>query len=370
MVLTLLTKLPKKGIIAIMNEKNIVVNSFNEWDPLEEVIVGIVDNSHIPKFDIAIEATMPKKFHHFFKKNGGNPFNKEIILLAKKELENFCKILVSEKVIVRRPSPTAFDKPFSSPNWQSPSGLYAAMPRDILLVIGDKIIESPMAWRSRYFEINAYRPLLKKYFKEGANWIAAPKPELNDDLYEYKYDVKNNTYLVNENEPVFDAADFIRCGKDIFVQQSHVTNKFGIEWLRRTIGNQYNVHLLKFNDDSPMHIDATFMPIAPGKLLINPNRVKKIPKLFKDWDILLAPKPIIPESQLLYFTSKWISMNVFMLSPRKVTIEEEEIPLIEAFNNWGFEVITCPFRNFNSFGGSFHCATLDIRRKGKLESYF
>jgi glycine amidinotransferase len=36
---------------------------------------------------------------------------------------------------------------------------------------------------------------------------------------------------------------------------------------------------------------------------------------------------------------------------------------------WGFTPIPCNFRHFNSFGGSFHCATLDVRRRGKLESY-
>ncbi|CAH3171288.1 unnamed protein product [Porites lobata] len=48
------------------------------------------------------------------------------------------------------------------------SGMYAAMPRDILIVVGDEIIEAPMAWRSRFFEYRAYRPLLKEYFKRGA----------------------------------------------------------------------------------------------------------------------------------------------------------------------------------------------------------
>ena len=34
-------------------------------------------------------------------------------------------------------------------------------------------------------------------------------------------------------KPVFDAADFFRCGRDIFVTRSNVTNLMGIEWLRR-----------------------------------------------------------------------------------------------------------------------------------------
>ena len=62
--------------------------------------------------------------------------------------------------------------------------MYAAMPRDILIVVGDEIIEAPMAWRSRFFEYRAYRPLLKEYFQRGAKWTTAPKPLMSDDLYD------------------------------------------------------------------------------------------------------------------------------------------------------------------------------------------
>ena len=58
------------------------------------------------------------------------------------------------------------------------------MPRDFLLVVGDEMIESPMAWRCRYFEYEAYRPLLRKYFNEGARWTAAPKCTMEDGLYD------------------------------------------------------------------------------------------------------------------------------------------------------------------------------------------
>lgn len=72
---------------------------------------------------------------------------------------------------------------YKTPDFQS-SGLYAAMPRDILLVVGDEIIEAPMAWRSRFFEYRAYRSLLKEYFRGGAKWTTAPKPLMSDDLYD------------------------------------------------------------------------------------------------------------------------------------------------------------------------------------------
>ena len=53
-----------------------------------------------------------------------------------------------------------------------------------------------------------------------------------------------------------------------------------------------------------------------------------------------------------------------------VIVEAQEEGTRRAFEQWGFEPIPCNFRWFNTFGGSFHCATVDVRRRGKLESYF
>lgn len=64
------------------------------------------------------------------------------------------------------------------------AGMYAAMPRDILIVVGNEIIEAPMAWRARFFEYRAYRPLIKEYFRKGAKWTTAPKPTMADELYD------------------------------------------------------------------------------------------------------------------------------------------------------------------------------------------
>ena len=58
------------------------------------------------------------------------------------------------------------------------------MPRDILIVIGNEIIEAPMALRSRFFEYRAYRSLCKEYFKKGAKWTTAPKATMADELYD------------------------------------------------------------------------------------------------------------------------------------------------------------------------------------------
>ena len=349
-----------------------VVNSYNEWDPLEEVIVGVADGACIPGWHAAIQATMPECHWDFFAGQGGKPFPQEMIDRARRDLDGFVALLEAEGVTVRRPEVVDYARPFATPDWQSPSGVYAAMPRDTLLVVGDEIIEAPMAWRSRYYEANAYRPLLREYFDQGARWTAAPKPQLKDDFYRQNYGESEKEgeigYVIGESEPTFDAADFVRCGADLFVQRSHVTNDFGIRWLARHLGPEYRIHRVRTRDSHPMHIDATMMPLAPGKLLINPERVPKVHPLFKSWEVRAAPEPYSREDHML--CSAWVSMNVLSLDERRVVVERHEEATIRELERWGFEVLPCEFRSFNLLGGSFHCATLDVRRRGGLETYF
>lgn len=350
-----------------------VVSCHNEWDPLEEVIVGIADGATIPPWHVTLKATMPQKHWGFFQQHGGEPFDPELVAAANRELDGFARVLEAEGVVVRRPEPTDFARPYSTRAWRSESGLYAAMPRDLLLVVGDEIIESPMAWRSRYHEIDAYRPLLKRYFQQGARWTAAPRPQLLDALYDPDYEVPADDqpmrYVLSEFEPVFDAADFLRCGRDILYIKSHTTNELGVTWLKRHLGSRYRFHELTCRDTKPMHIDTTFLPLAPGKLLVNPERFMGLPEALRRWEVLPSPPPCAPDDLVLYFSGKWLSMNVFSIDEKRVCIEAGEERLIAALKDWGFSPIPIPFRNFYRLGGSFHCATLDIRRRGDLREY-
>lgn len=212
-----------------------IVCSHNEWDPLEEVIVGRVEGAHVPPFTTEVKANTYEKYWEFYKKYSGKPFPAQHMEIAKMEIEEMCNVLKHEGVTVRRPEPIDFGQEYTTPDFKS-SGMYAAMPRDILLVVGDEIIEAPMAWRSRFFEYRAYRPLIKEYFRQGAKWTSAPKPQMSDELYDLDYPIKNvedrhklaaqGKFVTTEFEPCFDAADFIRAGRDIFVQRSQVHNYF------------------------------------------------------------------------------------------------------------------------------------------------
>ena len=68
--------------------------------------------------------------------------------------------------------------------------------------------------------------------------------------------------------------------------------------------------------------------------------------------------------------SDWSSMNGLMLDETRVVCEKTQPSMRRALADWGFEPIPVSFQGYAPFGGSFHCATLDVRRRGTLESYF
>ncbi|MFH9264761.1 amidinotransferase [Streptomyces sp. NPDC017546] len=354
------------------------VASHNEWDPLEEVVVGRLDGATTPSRHSVVSCNVPPWAARFQWLTAGFRYPRALIEPAQRELDQFVTLLQSLGITVTRPDAVDHRQRFSTPNWSS-RGFCNTCPRDSLLVIGEEIIETPMAWPCRYFETHSYRALLKDYFRRGARWSAAPKPQLTDALYDPHYRPPQPgepmRYLLTEFEPVFDAADFVRAGRDLFVTRSNVTNRMGIEWVRRHLGPDYRVHEIESRCRTPMHIDTTFLVLAPGKALINPEYVDadRLPDVLSSWDILVAPQPDPIRDPLLRLTSlcgKWLSMNILMIDEKRVIAERHHTTMLRALESWGFEPIPCDLLHYAPFGGSFHCATLDVRRRGGLESYF
>ncbi|MEU1281054.1 amidinotransferase [Streptomyces sp. NPDC005805] len=352
------------------------VGSHNEWDPLEEVVVGRLDGATIPSRHPVVACNMPPWAARLQGMAAGFAYPGRLVEPAQEELDGFIALLRSLDVTVVRPDAVDHGRRFATPDWSS-RGFCNTCPRDSLLVIGDEIIETPMAWPCRYFETHSYRRLLKDWFRRGARWTAAPRPQLTEELFEPDFRPAGEgepvRRILTEFEPVFDAADFVRAGRDLFVTRSNVTNRSGIDWLRRHLGPGYHVHEIESRCPAPMHIDTTFVPLAPGRALINPEYVDpdRLPAVLDSWEILVAPEPDPIDERLLGITSmcgKWLSMNVLMIDETRVIAERHHTGMLRALEQWGFEPIPCDLLHYAPFGGSFHCATLDVRRRGALES--
>ncbi len=367
-----------------------VVNSWNEWDPLKHVIVGRADGTMVQAPEPAIVRDWPD---YGFPKGTYGPLPGDMEDAANEQLDNLAGLLEKRGIKVDRPEPLDFSRKVETPDWTQDSMFGVMPPRDVLLTVGNEILEATMSARSRWFEYLAYRPLLQRYFQEDPNfrWEAAPKPRLTDDSYvdgqdfwEYAESLpdaeqierftKNKQWNLTEEEPLFDAADVGRFGRDLFVQRSTTTNGAGINWLRRHFP-EHRLHEVLFYEGHPMHIDATFIPLRPGLALSNRQRVPitdEMKQLFamNDWEIVPCAEPALEEKPPLCFCSVWLSMNTLLLDEKTILVEEQEKAQQEQFYQLGFEVIPIPFWAVGPFGGGLHCATADVYREGTLQDYF
>ena len=346
-----------------------VVWSCNEWDPLEEVIVGNPLRARFPTADPSTRlAEFPDRSLEDIPQG---PFPQQIIEETEEDLGAFIAVLKEQGVEVKRPETWPHESKFSTIHWES-QGYYNYCPRDIMLVIGDHIIETPNVIRSRAQETMSYRKILVDYLKSGAKWYGAPKPMLLDSLFEV--DLKRPT--PRNDEPAFDAANVLRLGQDLIYLVSGTGNELGGQWLQTILGETFRVHYLK-DVYYGSHIDSTFVALRPGLVLCNPGRLNDdtLPEILKQWEVIYSP-PM--ESQDRYdadylsrsIGSKWIDMNAFSINPDLVVVDRDQPALIKLLEKQGLDVIPLKLRHSKMLGGGFHCVTLDIRRAGTLQRYF
>ncbi|MDA7829067.1 hypothetical protein N9A35_00840 [bacterium] len=389
------------------------LNSHNEWDKLKEVIVGSAANTSAVltwKKNSNLNSETVKKAKDIAK----NAFPKWYLDEVEEDLSNLAKKIENFGAKVFRPEPYKCDEFFSTQHWKSTgNNIYNA--RDLNLVVGNKLIESPSHVRSRYFESTTlYKIWYENYFDDGFVWIAAPKPLLKNEVSLPYY--KNNERIMTdedmkfkkltkgrveklhrltEDEILFEAANTLRMGKDLLYLVSSSGNLKGYHWLKSVLGKDYRVHVTTDLYRSA-HIDSTAMCLRPGLVLLNSTRVseKNCPKIFEKWDKIwfedVAPtadhelefqskikdpmsaqlKDLGFSSNLEGIASPWVGMNILSLDTNTVLIDERQTNLIKVLNKHKIQTIPVKMRHMCTQAGGLHCVTLDTVRESKLESYF
>ena len=232
-----------------------IVSSWNDFDPLKHAIVGRADHTCIPPNEPATEAKIPRDSDM---RGMWGPRSLDTVEKANFRLDNLAGLLESRGIRVDRPTPLQWNQAVHTPDFTTASQFGCMPPRDVLLTVGKEILSAPMSFRCRYFEYLAYHDLMQKYFDEdsGFRWEQAPRPRLSDASYKSGYFDEITVserlrrtaaldFVTNENEPLFDAADVCRMGKDLFCQHGLTTNRRGIQWLKRHFPD-HRVHAVNF----------------------------------------------------------------------------------------------------------------------------
>jgi glycine amidinotransferase/scyllo-inosamine-4-phosphate amidinotransferase 1 len=266
--------------------------------------------------------------------------------------------------------------------------------RDLHLIVGNTVIESPSPTKYRFFEATGLYDIWYEYLKEGFRWICGPKPRLVGKYEIPFYENEQRLIKLSEDEILFDAANTVRMGTDLLYLVSASGNYLGAKWLQSMLGDEYKVHTTDQIYRSA-HIDSTVLCLRPGLVLLNGYRVneKNCPEIFNKWEkiyfseIVTYPQETIDfqenvrrkvaeklakldiKTGLKSMSSEWIGLNFLSLDPHTVVVDKRQIHLIKVLEKHNLTVIPINYR-YSYFMGGIHCNTLDTVRESKLESYF
>lgn len=372
------------------------VCSHNGFDPLEEVIVGRGVPGDLPRLDFAFKlffhdniygSKWTSKSWSEQKHELSNYITEKHVNEHEEDVENFVQLLLSHNITVKRPKQPQKISTVKTNLWDSKTHP-ALTVRDLTLIVGDKIIETPPVLRYRYFENDYLRHIFLDYFKRGAKWIQAPKPLMLDssfDLsrisnnrnpeslkyYESQRSIDNN-YMNCGIEMMFDAANCHRLGKHILFNASDENSRLGVQWLKGILGPEYTIWEIDIADN---HMDSAILPIRPGLLMITiPEIISKLPPELQKWDMMVVPNATRERNRREIYTkltSTKIYANILSIDHNTIICHPEMVKSMnQTFKKYNIDAIPCQMRHCRLFNGAHHCLTLDVRRQGQLENYF
>jgi scyllo-inosamine-4-phosphate amidinotransferase 1 len=305
-----------------------MINTRNEWDPLEAIIVGSASHANWPTSD-PVFAEEGKKTTWTETPVPTGPVSQDIIDQANRELDTLSETLIRYGATVYRPQPM---------NFVETQGMYNYCPRDRLLIWKDTVVDVNMMYPCRNQEIKNYDRLLL----DAGSVITMPR----------------------DSGMVLDAANICRLGDTWLFLESASGNRAAYEWLCDQFPT-VNIELVNFY--AGVHIDSTIVPLREGLVMLNASRVNKdnCPRAFDYWEkIWVTDDMIVAQDFYQYpYASKWIAMNMLVLDPETVIMDATQKDLIAVLAQHRIDAIPLTLSHSRTLGGGFHCVTLDTRRQ-------
>jgi N-dimethylarginine dimethylaminohydrolase len=303
-----------------------MIHSYNEWDPLKEVVVGCADFANWPSDDPVFSQESEKTTWKETAVPHG-PVPDWIIDEANEDLDTLAATLEMCGAIVHRPNVI---------NFQQRNGMYNYCPRDRLLIYGSTVVDPAMMYPCRDMESEALEQVI------------------------YRADAVHR--MPRNQGMTLDAANILRLNNTMLYLQSASGNQLAFEWLCSKFPN-VNVEVCSFY--SGVHIDSTIVPLREGLVMVNASRVNanNLPNVFKNWQIIWVDDVVAQGFYQYPYASKWIALNMLVVDPYTVIVDKHQIKLMDTLEDFNFTVIPLELRHSRTLGGGFHCVTLDLLRQ-------
>jgi scyllo-inosamine-4-phosphate amidinotransferase 1 len=304
-----------------------MIHSYNEWDPLKEIVVGTADFANWPTDDPVFAQESSKTTWTETPVPSG-PVPDWIIDEANQDLDILAVTLEQLGVVVHRPAPIDF---------QARGGMYNYCPRDRLMVYGSTVVDPAMMYPCRDMESEALEQVI--------------------------YRADTVLRMPRDAGMVMDAANVLRLNDTMLYLESASGNSRAYSWLRKQFPD-VTIELCNFY--AGVHIDSTIVPLRDGLVLLNASRVTPdtLPKVFQDWECIWVNDVVAQTFYEYPYASKWIGLNMLVVDPTTVIVDKKQNVLIHTLENeYNYTVIPLELRHSRTLGGGFHCVTLDLVRQ-------
>lgn len=357
-----------------------MINSNTSFGKLKEVIVG-----RELQLSRRISDTTFKQFYReaLDEKIYESPFDNysvsmALIDLRNEQLDNLAQTLEGLGVTAHRPD--VLDKiiPFNTPSFKSEVSS-ASNVRDLTLVYGNKIIETPTFVRNRYYENTLLHDVYSRAWDRGrgGQWIKAPHTALTEDTIDLGHwgDTRDYANIPLNYVMAVDGAQFLRIGKDCIVNINSYNQYLGYEWVKSFYPDT-NFHVLHVADN---HIDGCLICLKPGVFLVNPlypNIRDLLPAKFRNWTYLY-PQDLtanidvrgMTDIDIRLASSRGMDVNVLSVDENTVLVSDRAIGVADILDKNGFTVVPVKLEHGEIFAGGIHCSTLDLVREDEYISY-
>jgi len=303
-----------------------MIHSYNEWDPIREIIVGRADYANWPTDDPVFARESEKTTWKETPVPSG-PVPDWIIDEANEDLDLLSNVLEQCGAIVHRPNTI---------NFQERGGMYNYCPRDRLIVYGNTVIDPAMMYPCRDMESEALEQVI--------------------------YRADTVLRMPRDQGMVLDAANVLRLNDTMLYLESASGNLRAYSWLRKQFPD-VTIEICNFY--SGVHIDSTIVPIREGLVVVNAGRVNEnnLPKVFSNWEVIWVDEVVEQGFYQYPYASKWIALNMLVVDPTTVIVDKHQTRLIKMLEDYNVLVLPLELRHSRTLGGGFHCVTLDIVRE-------
>ena len=332
------------------------VNTTNEFGKLKSVIVGRADNGVWPREDHFFNAMTSLSTYKGELKRG--PINEEVLREARDDLLAMRDVLEDFDVEVFRPEPV--DWKIMTSTYYTTTGMHSYSARDLLLSVGDMVIECPTPYISRQQEFRAFDVIKQEAMRDGCRWISAPQARMETP----EFPIVVGKIKLTERYPIFDAANVMKFGDKLLYLRSSTANLAGAKWLQSVVGTQFEVIVWE-DVYAHAHIDSTVSSIAQDTVILNATRVNNdnLPEFMKGYKKIYVEDMAERTFHEFPYASKWIGMNVLSIDPETIMVDSLQKDFILQLNQAGFKTVPLALRHARTLGGGHHCVTCDLERE-------